>query len=166
MLPALYEISSEYRNASDRLVDLQLDEQTIADTLESLSGDLEAKCQNVAFIIRNMESLAEQIKQAEQQMATRRKAIENRAENIRNYLLRNMELCEISKIETPWFKISIRQNPASVVVDCDALIPAEFMRQPEPPAPTPDKKMIKSAIESGIEVPGVHLEKTTRIEIK
>lgn len=166
MLPALYELASEYKEVSDKLHDMQLDEITIADTLESIGGDLETKCSNVAFVIRNMESLAEQIKQAEEQMATRRKAIDNRAANVKQYLLQNMERCGISKIESPYFKISIRNNPASVVVDDAGAIPCEFYRYPEAPPPSPDKKLIKTAIESGVDVPGVHLERGTSLSIK
>lgn len=166
MLPALYELTSEYLEASNALQNLDLDDETIRDTLEGLQFPVEQKCQNVAFIIRNMEVLADQIKQAEQQMAARRKAIENRAANVREYLLRNMERCEISKIESPYFKISIRNNPASVVVDDAGQIPCEFYRYPEAPPPTPDKKLIKEAIESGIDVAGVHLERTKSIQIK
>lgn len=166
MLPALYELAAEYREAAERLQSLELDEQTIADTLEGLSGEIEVKATNVAFMARNMESLAEQIKAAEQAMSARRKAIENRASSLREYLRINMERCNISKIESPQFRISIKQNPASVMIDDERQLPVEFMRQPEPPPPAPDKKAIKAAIESGIAVPGAWLTKTTRVEIK
>lgn len=166
MLPALYELVSEYKEVSDKLHDMQLDEQTIADTLEGIGGDIETKCSNVAFVIRNLESLAEQIKQAEQQMASRRKAIENRAANVREYLLRNMERCEISKIESPYFRISIRNNASSVVIDDAGLIPCEFYRYPDAPPPAPDKKLIKDAIESGVAIQGCHLERTKSLSIK
>ena len=166
MLPALYTLADEYIGAANALQNLDLDDQTIADTLESLAGEIEVKSTNVSFVIRNMESLAEQIKQAEQQMASQGKAIENRAENVRKYLLINMERCGISKIESPYFKISVKQNPASVVIDNEGQIPCEFYRYPEAPPPAPDKKAIKSAIESGIDVPGAHLERIIRVEIK
>lgn len=166
MLPALYELASEYVEAANKLQNLELDEETIRDTLEGLQFPIEQKATNVAFVIRNMESLAEQIKQAEQQMVARRKAIEKRAENVREYLLRNMERCGISKIESPYFKISIRQNPGSVVIDDAGQIPCELYRYPEAPPPEPDKKAIKAMIESGQEVSGAHIEKTTRVEIK
>lgn len=166
MLPALYELASEFIEASNALQNLDLDDETIRDTLEGLQYPVEQKCSNVAFVIRNMESLAEQIKQAEQQMAARRKAIENRAANVRKYLLQNMERCGISKIESPYFKISIKNNPASVVVDDAGAIPCEFYRYPEAPPPAPDKKLIKETIESGVDVPGVHLERGTSLVIK
>lgn len=166
MLPALYELSSEFIEASNALQNLDLDDETIRDTLEGLQYPVEQKCNNVAFVIRNMESLAEQIKQAEEQMALRRKAIENRAANVKQYLLHNMERCGISKIESPYFKISIRNNPASVVADDAGAIPSEFYRYPEAPPPLPDKKLIKDSIESGVDVPGVHLVRTTSVVIK
>lgn len=166
MLPALYELSSEFIEASNALQNLDLDDQCISNTLEGLQYPVEQKCNNVAFVVRNLESLAEQIKQAEQQMAARRKAIENRAANVREYLLQNMERCGISKIESPYFKISIRNNPASVVVDDAGAIPCEFYRYPEAPPPSPDKKLLLDALKSGINISGVHLEHKTRLDIK
>jgi hypothetical protein len=40
-MTALYEIAHQYRADADKLADMDLDEQTLADTLDSLSGDLE-----------------------------------------------------------------------------------------------------------------------------
>lgn len=166
-LPALYELAGEYRAAAEQLADLDLPPEVVADTLEGLAGDLEQKATNVALFARNLEATAAAIKQAEADMAARRKAIENRAASIRDYLLRNMMACGIQKIESPWFDLAVRQNPASVVVDDIEQIPAEFMRQPEPPPPAPDKKAIKDAIEKeGREVAGCHLDFGHRLEIK
>lgn len=164
-LLSLYQLSQEYAEAAHKLADLDLDDQTIADTLEGMAGALEAKATNVAMFAKNLEAAAEAIKQAEQEMAARRKAIENRAKSLREYLKANMLLTGISKIECPYFKIAIRDNPASVVIDAENLIPADYMRQPEPPPPAPDKKLIAQAIKDGYEVPGCHLEKSVRIEI-
>jgi hypothetical protein len=163
---SLYALTGEYLSAAETLANLDLDEQTVADTLEGLAGALEVKATNVAMFVRNLESSAEAIKNAEAEMAKRRKAIENRAERIRAYLFDNMQRAEISKIECPHFKLSIRENPASVVIDSEGLIPAEFMRAPPPPPPSPDKKAIADAIKAGNEVPGAHLHRTKRLEIR
>jgi hypothetical protein len=165
-MTALYEIALDYRKAADQLADLDLDEQTIADTLDSLGGELEVKAQNVAMFVRNLEATAVAIKDAEGKMAARRKAIENRAERMKQYILENMQFCEIRQIECPWFKISIRENPSAVVVDAPDLIPEEFMRVPEPPPPAPDKTAIAKALKAGQEVPGVHLMRGVRLDIK
>ena len=166
MLPSLYEIAGEYRQAADKLAELDLDEVTIADTLESLGGDLEIKGQNVAAFIGNLEAQAVAIKEAEGRMADRRKAIEHRAARIRQYLLDNMIFAGITKIECPYFKIAVQDNPPSVVIDDPASLPADYMRQPEPPPPSADKALIARAIKDGFNVPGAHLNSSKRLVIK
>ena len=165
-LPALYTIADAYLQDVAKLQDLDLDAQTIADTLEGLTGDLEVKATNVAMFVRNLESLAEQIKAAETTMSARRKAIEQRADNVREYLLTNMQRTGITKIESPYFRISVKQNPASVVITDETQIPAKYMRQPPVPAPVADKREILDALKFGEKVPGCTLEHKTRIEIK
>lgn len=165
-MTALFDIAREYREAADKLADLDLPPEAIEDTLESLSGDLEAKAQNTAFVIRNLEASAAAIKEAEAQMAARRKAIENRAARVRDYLLANMMVAGIQKIECPYFRMSVRDNPPAVEIYEPGLIPAEYMRQPEPPPPSPDKTAIKEALRAGVDVPGCKLTIGKRLEIK
>ncbi len=165
-LPALYTIADQYLQDVAKLQDLDLDPQTLADTLEGLTGDMEVKATNVAMFVRNLESLAEQIKQAEATMSARRKAIEQRADNVREYLLTNMQRTGITKIESPYFRISVKQNPASVVITDEAAIPAKYMRQPPIPAPAPDKKELKAGLEFGENIPGCHLEQKKSLLIK
>lgn len=165
-MTALYELAREYRDAAETLADLDLDEQTLADTLEGMSGELEVKAQNVIMFTRNLESTAAAIKEAEAQMAARRKALENRAAGLRRYVLENMQFAGVQKIECPWFTLSVRDNPAAVEIFEPGLIPAEYMTQPAPPPPAPNKTAIKAAINAGTEVPGAKLTNGTRLEIK
>lgn len=164
-MTALYVLAHEYREAAERLADLDLDEQTIADTLESLGGELEAKAANVAMFARNLESTAAAIKEAEGQMAARRKAIEARADGMRRYLLACMRSAGVHKVETPLLRLTVRDNPPAVVVFDAAQVPDEFMRQPEPSPPAPDKTAIKEAIKGGRDVPGTRLVINQRLEI-
>lgn len=165
-MTALYVLAQEHRAALEKLLSLDLDEQVVADTLESLSGDLEQKAISTAMFARNIEALASSIKEAEMGMAARRKALENRAERLQAYLLDSMNLAGIRKIESPYFCLSIKANPAAVVISAPDLIPDEFMTTPEPPPPAPDKKKIKAALQSSIDVPGASLKKGERLEIK
>jgi hypothetical protein len=165
-LPALYVLAQEYQEAAERMADMELDEQTIADTLEGMSGALEVKATNVAAFTRNLEATAAAIKDAEAQMAARRKVIERRAESIRAYLLQNMLRASISKIEGPLFRISVRDNPPSVDVFDAALLPSDYLRIPDPPPLAPDKKAIGEALKSGTDVPGARLARSQRLEIK
>lgn len=165
-LPSLYVLTAEYEAALAELAELDLPEDVVADTLEGLAGTLELKAQNVAAFVRNLEATAEAIKTAEGGMAKRRKAIENRSSGIRKYLLDNMLRAGITKIECPYFTLSIQKNPPSVVIDNPEELPQHFMKIPEPPPPTPDKTAIASAIKGGESVPGAHIEQGQRLVIK
>ena len=165
-MTSLYDIAAEYRQTADKLADLDLDEQTIADTLEGMSGALEVKAQNVVMFARNLEATATAIKEAETAMAARRKAIENRAAGLRRYALSAMQVAGVQSIECPYFKLSVRKNPPAVEVFDAAQIPAQFMRTPEPPPPAPDKKAITEAIKAGQEVPGARLVSGERLEVR
>lgn len=162
----LYQIADQYIQDMQLLQDRDLDDQTFADTLESLSGDLEVKAQNVAMFIRNLEASAEAIKQAELQMAERRKAIEKKHERIKEYLLENMVRTGIKTIDCPFFKISVRDNPESLIVDSGANIPPEYYKQPPAPPPVLDKVSLKKDIQAGLVIDGCKLERKQRIEIK
>lgn len=164
-MTALFLLADEYRAAAEKLADLDLDEATVADTLESLSGDLEVKARNVAAFARNLEATAAAIKDHEAQMAARRKSLENRAAGLRRYLLTSMQVAGMTKIECPMFVLSIKSNPAAVEVYEPGLVPAEFMKTPEPPPPAPDKKAIAAAIKEGREVAGCRLTQGKRLDI-
>lgn len=166
MNQSLYSLAEEYREAAERLADLDLDDQTIADTLEGLAGTLEVKATNVAMFAKNLEVTAAAIKEAESNMAKRRKAIEARAERVYAYLKQNMEAVGMTKIESPYLRIAIRNNPAAVHIDAESQIPPEFWKQSPPPPPALDKKAIANAIKSGREVPGAHMEADTRLEVR
>lgn len=163
---SLYEISQEYRAMVERLMDTQNDLQTIEHTIEAESLDLTTKAQNVAYAIKNLDAMAVAIKNAEQEMATRRKAIENRVTHLREYTKTCMQIAQVTKIECAHFALSIKKNPPKVEIFEPGLIPAEFMKQPEPPPPAPDKAAIAEALKAGKVVPGAILEQGVRVEIK
>lgn len=165
----LFQIAAEYRTVTDVLMDTGVDEQTLTDTLEGERWPLELKAQNYGFVIRNMEATAAAIKDAEQQMAARRKAIEKRTEALRERLKTGMEIAGVQKLETPHFALTVKKNPPGIEVWDERQVPPEFMRTPEPPPPpasVPDKAAIKEAIKAGKEVPGAILVQGTRLEIK
>ena len=166
MLPALYQIAAEYKADVEKLADLDLTPEAIKDTLDGMSGALEAKASNIASLVRNLEVTADAIKQAESEMAKRRKAIESRIQSIKDYTLHTMTVNNIEKIETPYFKLSIAKNLPSVDIwDIDQ-VPAHFMKQPEPPPPAPDKASIKESLKLGEDVPGCRLSQSVRLAIK
>lgn len=161
----LYLLATEYRDAAVKLADLDMPPEVVADTLESLSGDLETKAQSVGHMVRSIEADAAAIKQWAADATERAKAVQARADALRDYLRRNLEACGITKVEGPGIAISFRKSSA-VVIDEPGLVPAEFLRYPEPPPPSPDKQAIAAALKSGLEVPGAHIETRQNLVLK
>ena len=164
-MTALYMLTQEFREAAEKLADADLPDEAIADTLESLQFPIEEKAKNVAMVIRNKEVSAKAKREAAAEMLERAKADENRAKHLKDYLQSAMEATGITKIESPYFVISLRNNPESVVIDAESQIPADYMRE-IPATYSPDKTLIKKAIQDGFDVPGCHLTRTQSLQIK
>lgn len=167
-MTALYSLTEQLRELQ-ALADSDTDipEDVLRETLEGLQGALEVKATNVARFVRNQESLADAIEGAAKQMRERAARVRRRTDSMRQYLLANMALAGISRIENAELVLAIRKNPPSVVIDDAAQIPAEYMREPEPPPPpAPDKKRIGDALKAGTAVPGCRIEQGQRLEIK
>lgn len=154
----LYELTTAYNQLEQMLDDPSAEDGQIAAYLDECGGALREKVTNIAMLIGNIESTAEAMEKAEKRIAERRKSIENRAKSIRHYVLRNMLAANITKIECELFKISVRTNPPAVIIDDEAAIPIAYLRQPEPPAPKPDKKAILADIKQGVVIDGVRVE--------
>lgn len=165
-LPTLYEIAKEYREDMERLADLDLSPEAVQDTIEGMSGAIQQKAQNIGSLVKHLEVTVEAMKDAEAQMAKRRKALENRIEHIQAYTLSVMQFNNIQKIETPYFNLTVVKNPPKVDIYDINQVPAHFMRQPEPPPPAPDKVAIKESLKHGEDVPGCRLTNTLGLRIK
>ena len=63
------------------------------------------------------------------------------------------------------FTLSYRKSEATNIVD-ESLIPSQYLKTPEPPAPKPDKTAIKEAIKAGTLVPGAEIETRQNLQIK
>lgn len=161
----LFELSEEYKDIESALSDMDIDEQTLSDTLEAARFPLEQKAVNVGMMIRNLEALSESIKQAESDMKKRRESADKKAEWLRAYLLQAMSTTGLRKIDNAYLSLSVAKNRPSVVIDMEAAVPLEFWVTPEPKAAI-SKTLIKKAIESGASVPGAHIEQGERVVIK
>ena len=165
---SLYTLSNDYNQAFEFLndQDQNLTAAEINDSLASIELDVKDKAINVAKFLRNMEATAEAIKAAEGEMLKRRKALENRATALKEYLKNNMESTGIVKIECPFFKLSIAKNPAALDLFDTSAIPDEYKRTETVTTQHIDKAAIKKAIMSGIQIQGARVTSGTRLVIK
>ncbi|MGZ8954494.1 MAG: siphovirus Gp157 family protein [Methylovulum sp.] len=164
MNTSLYKLSTEYQLALTELTEMDdLPPAVINDTMEGLSGDLEAKSLNVAAYFLNLDAQAQAMKDAEAKMAARRKAIENKSARLREYLKSNMIACGITKIDSPEFSLRVQPTAGSVVIDDELLLPEGFIEIVE--STKIDKAAIKAALKAG-PVPGARIAPGYALVIK
>lgn len=158
----LYQLSEHYLKALDFLTDPEndIDMQTAVDTIESLDGELDDKIANVAKMIVQLEHDAEGIKEIAKRQSERAKAIEKKADWLRDYLKENMQRTGHDKVEALDIQVKLAKTPPAVKVIDVLEIPKHFWITEE--VVSLDKKAIKNA--GGC--PGAIVESGYRIAIK
>lgn len=160
----LYEINSELEN----LIDVETGEIADVAFFEDLCMTRTAKIEGIALYIKNLESDASALKAEETALAKRRKAAENTAARLKEYL--TSMLTESEKFETPRVKLSWRKSSAVAF-----LIPeADFVRYAQREhdellnysEPSANKKAIADAIKAGQEIIGAALVEHQNLQIK
>jgi len=165
-MTTLYQLTGERLALQNKLQELNFDETTIADTLEGESTAINAKIEDYGYVIKNLRAPALSIAEEIKRLQERQKAFDKQADRVEQWLFANMQQAGITKVECPAFTIAIQNNPPSVQITDESLIPSDYMRQPAPPPPAPDKTLIKKAIQDGYEVPGCSLTQSQRLVIK
>jgi hypothetical protein len=162
---ALYKMAANYEQAFLELADMDIPAEAIADTLESLEGELHHKMANVGAFVKNLEAEAAKIKAAEVSIANRRKSLEAKAEWMKGYLKRNMEKSGIKKVsaEDGTFAITLIAPRASLIIDDATKIPSKYIS--ERVVEDIDNAAIKKALEAGEEIPCAHLEWKSGLKI-
>ena len=160
----LYEIANQIQTAITELEESGFDQQTIADTMEGLTGDFENKGGNVAAYIGNEEADIIGMKNAIALIQRRIKTKQNNVDGLKEYLLFNMQASGITKIETPYQAIAVKKNPPAMIVDDLDSVTDKYFSIVE--TKVYDKAAMKNDLKGGDEVAGAHLETKFRVEIK
>jgi hypothetical protein len=160
-----FELAAQYRRLAEILAEQHDDPQVIADTLDSISGPLDERLENLAKMVRNVETAARGVEQTMASLETRHAALSRAAERGRRLIQELMRTAERDKVTTALFTLALRKNPPVVVIDRESELPPEFLVQHQAPPPTPDKKAIAATLKAGTPVPGAHAEQRVRLEI-
>lgn len=151
----------------EELVDLETGEViTVYEALENLEMARDEKIENAALMVKNMAAQAAAIKAEEEKLKKRRAAIEEKADGVKRYLIAALtrEDGTSEKFTTARAEISVRTNPAKVVIKDENQLPKEFFRTIM--EVKPDKAEIKEVLSRGIDVPGAALERGRSVVIK
>jgi len=164
---ALYALADQYKQLAERLSSMDLDAQTIADTIEAsgITDEIAEKATGIEIVARTLEMHTPAIDAEIERLAALKKQRQKVAAGLREYLKTHMIATGIQKIEAPLFKMRLQNNPPAVDVFEPDLVPLEFMTQPAPPPPAPDRKAIAGALKAGIDVPGAKLTQGQRLVV-
>lgn len=154
-MATLYEIDT----AISGCIDAESGEIIDTEMLDNLLMERSKKLEGVALWIKNLESDAAAIKAEKNALDKRMKSAEKKADSLKIWL--SNALCYLP-FETPRVHISFRK---STTADVDEnVISKEWCV--EKVTYSPDKKAIKTALESGTEIDGAVLTEHQNIQIK
>lgn len=155
----LYELSQNYLAVQD----MDLEPETLKDTLDSIEEAFEVKAENIAKWIRNLEADKKAFEEEEKRFKEKKQAADNRIKSLKLYLEDNMRLTGKTKFKAGFFSFAIQNNPPSVEVFDEALIPKQFLIEQPPKI---DRAGIKELLKAGEEVPGAELKQTKGLRIR
>jgi hypothetical protein len=144
-----------YRAVRDRIraEDPQIDEQTLADTVEGLTDLHEI----VAAIIRSAltdEALATGLKCRITDMQDRLDRLQDRASKRRQIAKGVMIELDLKKITAPDFTVSVRPGTPSLLVLDEAVVPSIYW---QPSEPRLNRQKLSNELKSGAEIAGATL---------
>lgn len=166
----LYEISETRLRFLEAIESGEIPEEAIADTLAGIDGEFDEKADDIACYIKTLLSESQAIKSEIDTLTERAATKKHKADKLTDYLFQQFKLSGKSKLETARNVLSIRKNPPSVQIENEESFVvwakgnnADLLTFKEP---TPNKKEIKIALQSGAKIPGAKLEQGEKLAIK
>lgn len=160
----LYQLSDQYLQLAQKLADMDLDAQTISDTIEAsgLTDDFTAKAQNVEMMCRELSKDIPAIDAEIQRLKELKERRERVANGLRDYLMFNMQRTGIDRIDSPLFSIRIQNNPPSVEIFDESQVPKQYFV----PKYVISKSSLKQDMQAGQEIAGARMVQSKRLVIK
>ena len=134
----LYEITHEIRAL------FQTEELDI-DALDALEMAFSDKVENTCAVIRECELEADGLKQEIDRLTNKKRALDNTAARLKDYIRQNMEANGDAKIKGRLFTVTLGKH--SQIVNVTGDVPDEYNRI----TVAPDKTAITKALKSGVE---------------
>lgn len=146
-MQSLYNMTEEWKAVFDMLLDPEIPEEAIFDTIEMIEADMDTKSDSYAKIIKSMDGDAAQIDAEINRLQDRKTSINKRKEWMKQQLFDTMKATGRTKFKTALFSYNIQKNGGAVPVKLTAPVPAEWLKPGDP-----DTKKIREYLESGNEL--------------
>lgn len=158
MQATLYELKEMYLN----LMDLDLEGEELGKALENIDDEIEAKAENYAGLIKNLEAEAEAYKKEIERMSKIKKSLESRASLLKSNLEQAMIELDKKKFKTNLFSFNIQRNAPGIKILDEDKIPKEFIEYEK----RIKKNDLKKAIKEGLETDAAILVESESLRIR
>jgi len=109
-MSTLYELTNDYKMLLELIIEGEYEEESLADTLEGIEGEIEIKAEGYAKIIKELEADINKFKEEENRLKGRRQSLENSVKKLKENLKNAMEMTENQRIKTDLFSFTIAKN--------------------------------------------------------
>lgn len=133
------------------------------DNVEAMEDAIEEKLEGYGKLIRNIESDIDGFKNEEKRIADKRKSMENNVKRLKQHIEQSMIVTNNRKVKASLFTFAIQNNPPSVDVEDESMIPKGYFIEQ---APTLNKKELLQDLKLGLEVPGAGIKQTESLRIR
>ena len=123
----LFEIVGEFQNLYDLLTE-DTDPQIIADTLESLTAELETKSAGYVAVRNQIDMEYKKAAELEKKYKEIKKARENAKKAMDERLLIAMDALEVAELPAGDFTIKLKKNGGQAPLVIDGEVPEEFTK--------------------------------------
>jgi len=161
-MATLYELTGSFKELMEMVQDETMDQQMINDTLEGIEYEIEEKADSYAKLIKCLEGDVDAISKEIERLNNKKKTITGNISSIKKNLEKAMLVTGKTKFKTELFGFSIQKNPASVFIDQEENIPAEYWK---PQKPVLDKKALGAFLKDN-DVEYAHLVQTESLRIR
>ena len=156
----LYDLVGNYK----KVYEMDIDDETWQDTLESIDSAIEQKADGVMYVIRNLEVDVIGLKDEEKRLKSKREVAERKIKRLKQYLQENMEAVGKTKFKTQLFAYNIQNNPASLKLTDEKLIPEKYYTVET--SRKYDNKAIKNDLKAGKVINGAELRTSQSLRIR
>ena len=148
----LFELSQNYIKLRDMMLDPDIDQEAITDTLEAIDSGIEEKADSYAYIINELDAQSDMLKKEIDRLGALMAFTANNKKRLRDNLLSSMQTTGKTKFRTEKHSFSIRNSQFVDITD-ESLIPNEYKEATY----KFHKKDIGAALKSGVVVSGAQL---------
>ncbi|WP_438798142.1 siphovirus Gp157 family protein [Staphylococcus pseudintermedius] len=161
-MTTLFNLTDAYQQVYDLIAE-QGEESALIDTLQSINDALEEKADGYVAVIKTLEADNVAIDEEIKRLRQRKTSNQNGISRLKESLQFSMESTGKEKFKTALNSYSIANNPPSLDVVEESLIPTEYWVSQ---APKLNKKDLLKDIKNGADIKGVEVKQTRSLRVR